>query len=171
MTQISPTTQDELTHRHRTAALFVAASLIFTLLLVAIAFIESERINRPGDPSLVWALRIAILIFGLGAFVLRRTRFTAMRLQDIAAVRGVAALIATLQSTTIQLAFIGGAIALMGFIVTILTGDPLDMLRGAGVSIIVLLYCYPRRKSWSGVVRGVEQLNDENDPPVKGSVT
>ena len=36
----------------------------------------------------------------------------------------------------------------MGFIITIRTGDWTDMLRATGVSVIVLLYCYPFRSAW-----------------------
>jgi hypothetical protein len=116
------------------------------------------------------ALWIAILIFGLGSFVLRRTRFQTMRLQDIAALRGVSGLLASLQGTTIQVAFIGGAIALMGFVVMIMTGNKYDMLRAGGVATIVLLYAYPQRSAWQRLVRAIEQSNDADDSPSKGTV-
>jgi len=103
-------------------------------------------------------LWIAILVFGLGAFVLRRTKFAALRLKDIAAVKGPSGLLKTLQDTTIQCASIGGAIALMGFIITIRTGDWTDMLRATGVAVIVLIYCYPFRSAWQ---RTLVQLSDD----------
>jgi hypothetical protein len=104
-------------------------------------------------------LWIAVLVSGLGAFVIRRTRFAAMRLKDIAALRGLSGLLKTLQGTTIQIACIGGAIALMGFVITILTGDWTNMLRAAGVSAIVLIYCFPFRSAWQ---RAVIQLGPED---------
>ena len=104
-------------------------------------------------------LWIVVLVFGLGAFVIRRTRFAAMRLKDIAALRGVNGLLKTLQGTTIQVAFIGGAIALMGFMITILTGDWTNRVRAAGVSAIVLIYCFPFRSAWQ---RAVMQLAPED---------
>ena len=103
------------------------------------------------------ALWIAILVFGLGAFVLRRTRFGAMRLKDVAALKGMSGLLKTLEGTTIQIACIGGAIALMGFMVSILTGDWTGMLRAGGVSAVVLIYAYPFRSGWERVAR---QLSD-----------
>jgi len=106
----------------------------------------------------VW---IAIVVFGLGAFVLRRTKFAAMRLKDIAAIRGVSGLLKTLQDTTIQVASIGGAIALMGFVWTMLTGDWTNMLRSGGVSAIVLIYCFPFRGAWQRVVTQLAS-NDSN---------
>jgi hypothetical protein len=170
MAQESESIQAELARRHRTAAMVVGAMLGLTVALVAIGFAKSESLYRPGDPSLAMALWIAILIFGLGSFVLRRTRFQTMRLQDIAALRGVSGLLASLQGTTIQIAFIGGAIALMGFVVMIMTGNKYDMLRAGGVAAIVLLYAYPQRSAWQRLVRAIEQSNNADDSPSKGTV-
>lgn len=149
----------------------VIGLLVLTLALIGIAFIGAQYIYRPGDPTLAMALWIAILVFGLGAFVFRRTRFSAMRLQDIAALQGITGLLATLYGTTVLVAYIGGAIALMGFIITIMTGNPFDMLRAAGVALIVLLYSYPSRSAWKRVVHGIEQTGDANDTsPAKGRI-
>lgn len=137
--------------------MFVVGFLILDLALLVLAYFAAERLFRPNDPSIIMGLWIAILVFGLGAFVLRRTRFAAMRLKDIAALNGTSGLLKSLQDTTIQIAFIGGAIALMGFIVSILTGDWTGMLRAAGVSAIVLFYGYPFRSAWERVAR---QLSD-----------
>jgi len=62
-------------------------------------------------------------------------------------------LLATLQGTTIQIASVGGAIGLMGFIITIITGDWSNMLRAAGVSVIVLIYSFPLKSAWERIVR------------------
>jgi hypothetical protein len=152
MTPNSPDPQSELARRHRTSTLVVAGFLILDVALVAIAFFVADRIFRPGDPSITMGLWIAVLVFGLGAFVTRRTKFAAMRLKDIAALKGLSGLLKTLQDTTIQVACIGGAIALMGFVITILTGDWTNMLRAGGVSAIVLVYCFPFRSAWERVV-------------------
>jgi hypothetical protein len=137
--------------------MFVVGFLFLDIALLVLAYFAAEKLFRPNDPSLIMGIWIAILVFGLGAFVLRRTRFAAMRLKDIAALKGMSGLLKSLQDTTIQIAFIGGAIALMGFVVTILTGDWTSMLRAAGVSAIVLIYGYPFRSAWERVAR---QLSD-----------
>jgi hypothetical protein len=171
MSQTSESLQAELGRRHRTAAMVVGAMLGLTIALAAIAFLSSESLHRPGDPSLAMALWITILIFGLGSFALRRTRFQVARLQDIAALRGLSGLLVTLQTTTIQIAFIGGAIALMGFMVTIMTGRYGDMLRATGVAAIVLIAAFPQRSAWQRLVRSVDQPPaDVDDPPAKGIV-
>ncbi|HVS22070.1 MAG TPA: hypothetical protein VHD88_09500 [Pyrinomonadaceae bacterium] len=158
MTPNSESVQNELFRRHRSATFVVIGFLALAIALLAIAFFATKFIYRPGDPSIVMGLWIAILVFGLGAFVLRRTRFAALRLKDIAALRGPSGLLKTLQDTTIQVASIGGAIALMGFIITILKGDWTDMLRAAGVSAIVLVYCFPFKSAWQ---RALIQLAPE----------
>src|SRR5881628_3731198 len=150
---------DELRRRHRSAATVVVAFLILDLVLLAIAYFAGASLYRTGDPAIIMGLWIGILVFGPGAFVLRRTRFAALRLRDIAAVKGPAALLKTLQDTTIQCASIGGAIALMGFIITIRTGDWIDMLRATGVSLIVLFYVYPIKTSWE---RALAMLAPQN---------
>ena len=148
--------QAELVRRHRTATLIVVGFLVLDIALLAIAFLAGARIFRPGDPArdatIIMGLWIAVLVFGLGAFVIRRTRFGATRLKDTAAVKGVSGLLRTLQGTTIQLGCLGGAIALMGFVITILTGDWTNMLRSVGVSAIVLIYGFPFRSAWERVV-------------------
>jgi hypothetical protein len=144
---------DELSRRHRTATIFVVGFVALNFVLLIVAYLAAGKMVRTGDPSIIMALWIAILVFGLGAFVLRRTRFAAMRLKDIAALRGTSGLLKTLQGTTIQLAFLGGAIAVMGFVWAMLTRDWTNMLRAAGVSVIVLIYGYPFRSAWERVVR------------------
>lgn len=139
--------------------LVVVGFILLTVVLLAIAFFAARSVFRPGESSMVTGLRIAILLGGVGVLVLRRTKFAATRLRDIVAVKGQSALLKTLQDTTILCASIGGAIALMGFIVTIRTGDWIDMLRAAGVALVVLLYCYPFRAAWQ---RAVIQFSRES---------
>jgi hypothetical protein len=153
--QMTPEIQTELERRHRSATMFVFFFFALDVALLLIAYLADERIYRPANPSLAFGLWLVILVCGLGVFVLRRTRFSAMRLQDLAAVKGVPALLRTLQGTTIQVASIAGGIGLLGFIITIITGDWTNMLRAAGVSVIVLVYCYPFKSQWQRTVRQV----------------
>src|SRR5205085_11970027 len=131
---------------------------VLDVVLPSISFVAADRLFRPLAPSSTIALWIAILVFGLAAFVLRRTRFATIRLKDIAALKGVSGLLKTLQDTTVQVACIGGTIALMGFMLVILNGDWTYMLRAAGVSAIVLIYCYPFRSAWE---RAARQLSSD----------
>jgi len=158
MTQTPEGWSNELSRRHRAAMMFVIGFLVLDIALLVIAYLAADRLFRPRDPSLTMALWIAILVFGLGAFVLRRTRFAAMGLKEIAALRGVSGLLKSLQDTTVQIACIGAAIALMGFMLVILNGDWTYMLRAAGVSAIVLIYGYPFRSAWERAARQLSSV-------------
>ena len=93
-----------------------------------------------------------------------------MRLQDIAALRGLSGLLQTLQRTTIQIACLAGAITLMGFIIAIRTGNEFDMLRAGGVAVIVLIYCYPFRGAWERVVQRMPRTGIVDTAPPKGTI-
>lgn len=170
--------QASLARHHRTAVLTVGSMLVITLILLAGAFADLPLALPSGffDPTLAAALWIAIVVFGLGAVALRRTRFSAMRLQDIASLRGTRALLATLQNTTMLVALLGGSIAVMGFLITLMTDDKFAMLRAAPIALAVLFYGYPRREAWQRVVemtqatRGAVPDGGADAPPAKGTI-
>ena len=132
--------------------LIIRALLALTVALSAGAFLGRSHFRQQDNPSLDMALRITILIFGLGSVVLRRTRFSAMRLQDIAALRGISGLLVTLQTTTLQVALLGAVVAMFGFAATLMTGNDFYSYGAGLVGLVVLLYCYPTRTSWQQAV-------------------
>ena len=159
--QITENIQAELIRRHKAAWTTVVGLLIATILLSIVAFLCRSFLRQQQNPPLDIALRIVILSFGLGSIALRRTRFAAMRLQDIGGLRGASGLLSTLEKTTLQLAFLGAAIAAVGLIATLLTGND-SYTYGAGlVAVAVLLYCYPTRTSWQ---RTLQQFAPPQEP-------
>jgi hypothetical protein len=171
VSQIVESTQDELARRHRAAARVVAAVFLFTLALVALAPACASRLPLDFNPTVANALRLTIVFLGVGAVVFRRTRFSAMRLRDIAALRGASGLLETLQWTTIYVALVGGMVALLGFVISLMTGVWTDMLYLGIIAAAVLLYCYPRRAAWQSVVEGaVEGAQDETGRAAKGTI-
>lgn len=145
--------QSELVRRHKATARTVLALLIGVFLLSVLAFVSRKFMAQQNNPSLDIAVRITILIFGLGAIALRRTKFAVMRLQDIAALKGPSGLLITLQRTTLQVAFLGATIAAMGFVATLITGNVFYTYGAGLVAVAVLLYGYPVRKSWEQAVQ------------------
>jgi anaerobic C4-dicarboxylate transporter len=153
--------QLELAQRHKATARTVLALLIGAVLLCVLAFVSQKFLTQQTNPSLHMAALISILILGLGAIAFRRTKFATLRLQDIAALKGASGLLITLQRTTLQVALIGATAAVVGFITTILTGDPSYTYRASLIAVAVLLYSYPVRSSWE---RALQQfLPIQND--------
>lgn len=162
MAQTVEGTQGELARRHGTAANVVKLVGIFTLflMLVALSGVLSGAIGFNRDTA--FTLRLTVIFLGVGSVVFRRTRFSAMRLQDIAALRGASGLLETLQTTTVIVALIAAAIGVLGFIISTMTGAGTDMLYFGVVAVAVLAYCYPRRAAWAAVVRAT--ADGEGDP-------
>jgi len=164
--------QDEVTRYHRSTSILVSAMIAFVTVLTLLVFTGILSFDARGaDPTLLWALRITIVILGLGAITLRRTRFASARLQDIASLRGTTGLLSTLQQTTILVAAIGEAIAVLGFAMTLMTGDRFDMLRAGVISVAVLFYAYPRRGAWEREVQLTSAGGDGGDDVAASSPT
>ena len=152
-TALTGDVQSELKRRHKSTATTVLSLLVAVVLLSVLAFVSQKFLTQRSNPSLDIAVRVSILIFGLGAIALRRTQFANMRLQDIAALQGASGLLITLQRTTLRVAMIGIGIAVLGFIGTLMTAVPLYTYQAGVVAAAVLLYGYPVRGSWEQAVR------------------
>lgn len=162
--------QDELARRHGAAVRVVSAVFTLTLALAALALVLTPRLaSRVYDPVTARALLIVILFIALGSMVFRRTKFSAMRLRDIAALRGAPGLLDTLQRTTVYVALAGGVIALLGFAFTVMSGDRTNAVYPAVIAVAVLAYCYPRRAAWRGVLDALA-APDEDVGGAKGTI-
>ena len=148
MDPTSPEAQAELARRHKAAATTVLGLLVATVLLSVVAFLARPYLTENPNVVLDMAVRIVILVLGLGAVVWRRTKYHPMRLQDIYGLGGVTALLKTLEKTTIQLALLGAAIASIGFIATLMTGYDRYTYWAGAIAVIVFVYCYPTKQSW-----------------------
>ena len=163
--QLSSDTQAELIRRHKATALTVRALLVLILLLSLVAFIAHDHFWHDDTQHVEGALKITILIFGLGSVVLRRTMFSATRLQDVTALKGVSGLISTLASTTLLVALLGAAMAIFGFIAAVMTGNDFYSYGAGLVGFVVLLHSYPTRYSWQRAVQKFGLSETEPPPP------
>ena len=151
--------QAELARRHKAAATTVLGLLIATILLSVVAFLGRPYFTEQPNLVLDMAVRIVILILGLGAVAWRRTKFHAMRLHDIVGLAGVTGLLKTLEKTTIQLALLGAAIASVGFIATLATGNERYTYWAGAIAAVVFVYCYPTKTSW---LRTLYRFTEQN---------
>ena len=164
MDPTSPEVQAELARRHKSAATTVAGLLVATILLSVVAFLARPYfIYKPNRPLDI-AVRITILIIGLGAVAWRRTKFATMRLQDIVGLAGVTGLLQTLEKTTIEIALFAAAISIIGFVSTLVIGSEWYMYWTSAIAVIVLIYCFPLKSSWNQAVRRFTQ-----PPPIAES--
>jgi hypothetical protein len=151
---LSADVQAELIRRHKSTATTILSLLVAVILLSVLAFVSQKFLVPRNSSSLDMTFRIIVPILGLGAIALRRTRLAKMRLQDIAALRGASGLLATLQKTALLMAIIGIAVALIGFVSTLMTAQVWYMYTAAVVAAAILLfYGYPLRPTWEQAVQ------------------
>jgi hypothetical protein len=162
-----PEVDNELVRRHAATARTVVALLIGVALLCVVTYLSKRFLTQRNNPSLDIAVRISILILGLSSIALRRTRFSAMRLQDIGSLQGPVGLLATLQRTTIQVALLAAVVALIGFSGTLFTGNAFYTYAGGVVAVAVLLYAYPVRRAWDAAVRRFASSPNLPDSPAQ----
>jgi hypothetical protein len=152
---------EELDRRHRAASLVVFGGVALTLALMAIAFSGALAGKLGPDPTVTGALLIVVVFLGVGAVVLRRTRMNPMRLSDVAALRGPAGLLQSLEKTSLYVSLIGYAVSLIGFVGSMLTPQPDAsrslMLRLGVIALAVFLYAYPRRAAWRRLVEATPE--------------
>jgi hypothetical protein len=170
LSQTVESTQAELGRRHAAAVRVVAAVALFTLLLMALGLTNVLAGKLRFNPTTANTLRFVIVFLGVGAVYFRRTRFAAMRLQGIATLRGASGLLDTLQTTTVIVALIAAVVGVLGFLISVMTGDGTDMLYMGVISIAVLLYAYPRRAAWEQVVRATSEGEADPVRAAKGTI-
>lgn len=158
METILPENLAELEKRHRTATLFIAAQFILTIVLIIVSpFIKTGAENTISDETLR-TLWIVIVFIAVGTFVLRRMFFRWDRLRDIALSKGVRGLLRTLQANAIILAVLAETIAVVGFIISFLSGDWFDILRAGIVALILLAINYPRKSVWEKIAANLQEV-------------
>jgi hypothetical protein len=155
----------ELIRRHRSTLRVVLILLGATVLLSVLAFIIRRFLVPTIDSSVDLVWKVLIVTLGLGSIAFRRTMFSTMRLRDIGGVSGAEGLLNTLAGTTLKVAFIGAAIAVSGFVATLLTGND-RYTYGAGlIAVVVLLYCLPTRSSWERTLHQFAEYFTPLSPP------
>lgn len=147
-----------LEKRYRTAAIVVISQIVTTLVLVGAAwFLITFSSNEIADSALS-AMWLIILFIAIGTFVLRRMLFAWDRLKNIALLKGVPALLNNLQTYTILLSSLGEVVAIIGFMIAVLSGNKIEILRAGAVALIIFLMNFPRKTSWKRVILAAEKL-------------
>jgi hypothetical protein len=95
---------------------------------------------------------VIALILALSSVVLRRTQLGPGKLHEVGSARGGQGVARHLLNFTLISAALGEAVAILGLMLTMLSGDSMDVIRLAAVALVVVLLAYPRRTSWDRAV-------------------
>jgi hypothetical protein len=141
-----------LARRHKAAVTTVSGLVIAIILLSIVAFLGKSYFRQQVFSRLDLVVRAAVLALGLGSIFWRRRSLSINTLRAIGTTNGPEGLLGLLERTTLQIAVIGAAIALVGFVSTLVTGNDIYTYWAGAIAIVVLLFHYPRRTFWTKVV-------------------
>jgi hypothetical protein len=166
---IDDTTTMQLDRVYKKTATFFFAQVLGVLILTLLAFFLAgkiqpfgaasgeasfsiENLTNPnaaiGSAALTTFLWIAILALAVGVFLLRRVLFAPATLRDAAVVGGSNGLLKSLQTKIILLVTIAEIVAILGFIISLTSGNWTDMLRAALVAAVLFFINFPRKSVW-----------------------
>ncbi|MFN0112085.1 MAG: hypothetical protein ACKVZH_24750 [Blastocatellia bacterium] len=143
--------QEALARRYRTAATIVIAFCLSVLIYMLIGkFITVDDI-KPGTES--WPQPVYSAAIALGVLVVALRRILMSKTMMATAIqRGAAAVLRHLFTLTIIICALAELAAIGGLVVYLLTGNYDYCLRLGGVSIVLLLYTFPRKGEWERAV-------------------
>ncbi len=168
--QLDEQTTNLLNHRYRAVATILFAQIFTVILLTVVSIFIAGRVQpfgattgeasfsiknltNPnaggGNETLTTFLWVAILALAFSSFLLRRMVLAPATLRDTATLKGASGLLQSLQTKTILLAGLGDAIAVLGFVISLASGNYSDMIRAALVAVIIFFINFPRKSSWS----------------------
>jgi len=133
---------------HRTALILVSGLAMSIIIMAGVGYLvlNVRRTNSRVEPP--YALYAAAAVLAIGSIVIRRAQLHRVKLEVVAATRGVDGLIKHLVTSTILTAAIAETIGMLALIVAFLGGDQNDVVRLAVVALAVSVYNYPRRSAW-----------------------
>jgi len=143
--------QQAFAQRYRTAAIIVMAFIISVLVYMLVAkFITVDDI-KPGTESWVQPVYSAAIVLGVVVVALRRILLS-KTMMGTAMQRGAGAVLKHLFTMTVILCALAELTGIAGLALYLLTGNYDYSLRLGAVSLIVLLYTFPRKGEWERAV-------------------
>lgn len=155
---MNETQQDDgyVGRKYGTTAIVFLSQIVFSIVLTVVAAVvvrgraETETANA--NVTAIWVL---IIFIAVGALLARRFFFSWERLKNTKLLRGQDGLLQTLQMNAILLGAISEFVAILGFVITIMSGSAYDMIRAEAVALITFLINFPRKSVWSRIVESL----------------
>jgi TRAP-type C4-dicarboxylate transport system permease small subunit len=151
MNYISVENQKALANSYSIGVKIFFIIVLSVLALMLIARFISPNTTLPGSEGLTRPIFLAVIILGLVVITVRRLLMSQWMMAKLAP-RGVNALLGRLLTTTVICLAIAEFVAVMGFILYLLTGDYEYSWRLGGISLFLVLYSYPRRGEWERII-------------------
>jgi len=137
---------------HRTALTLVLALAMSIVIYTGVGVLILRLRGSRAQAQLPYAFYAAAAVLAIGSLLVRRAQLHRLKLEVVAATRGVDGLVKHLLNTTILSAAIAEIIGVLALVVAFFGGDQNDVIRLGVVALAVSLYNYPRRSAWQRAV-------------------
>lgn len=149
----------ELEKRYRATAFVISGQIVLTIVFIIAAWLMAPDLQtKPAASNDLMTLWVGALFIAIGTFVLRRMLFRWDRLRDIVLLKGVTGLLKDLQKNAILLGAMTELIAVIGFVVVLMSGNQYEMLRAGAIALIVFLINFPRKAVWKKIVANLSGI-------------
>jgi hypothetical protein len=148
----------EVAVRLRKSRFVVLALAGITIVLTGGAWFLAPISDNSISSTAYSSLWVCVLFIALASFIFRRMLFTWDRLRRVALIKGVSGLLSVLERNTIFLASLGGAVAVIGFVIAVMSGSKFEALRASAVALIVIYLNYPRSYIWQRIISSAEKI-------------
>lgn len=158
MTEISSENRAELEKRYRTTTIVIAFQIFTVIVLIIAAWFAAQNSNNSVSEQTITTLWVTVIFIAIGAFLVRRLLFSWERLKNTTLIKGVKGLLQTLQFNAIIIGIMGEIVAVVGFLIALLSGNKWEMFRAGAVALIVFLANFPRKSVWEKIVSNLEKI-------------
>jgi hypothetical protein len=158
MDGLKPENRQLLESRYRITVWVIYTQILLTLLLTIVAWQIVSKTEFTTTNQSLTMLWVAIIFIAIISFVLRRLFFNWERLRNLALLKGISGVLGNLQINSIVLGAFAEIVAILGFVITILSGNSFDMLRASAIALIVFYINFPRKKVWHRIVVNLQEV-------------
>lgn len=138
---------------HAKASMVVLAFAASIIVYVAIGiFNVRSRSAVAVANDLPYSFYVGAIFLALGSIAYRRAQMRRLRLEAVAALRGVDGLINHFFKVTLLSAALAELIGIFAVVISLLGGEQNDVIRLGVVALVVELFTYPRRGAWRQAV-------------------
>lgn len=135
----------------------VLSQIAFTIILIVISWFIVQNYDSGASARLVKPLWILIIFIAIGCLILRRVLFRQARLKAIFLTKGVEGFFQTLKTNAVFLGSIAGIIAIIGFVIAVMSGLKYEMFRAGAVALIMFLINFPHKFVWEKIFANMQK--------------
>jgi len=157
---MNETHQDDGTvgRKYGTTAIVFLSQIVFSLVLTVVAAVVIRGAAETEVNANVTAMWVLIIFIAVGALLARRFFYSWERLKNTKLLRGQDGLLQALQINAIMLGAISELVAILGFVITVMSGSVFDMIRAEAVALITFLINFPRKSVWNRIVESLRNI-------------